>query len=61
MRGVGDAKIAKLLEIPMRYMYMSAETTLQVRVAADRHMPTGVDVVCGTGTQELEGSKFSTQ
>ena len=41
--GVGDAKFGKLLEMPMRYRYMSAETMLQVRIAADKHMPTGVD------------------
>ena len=60
VHGVGDARFGKLLEMPMRYRYMSAETMMQVRVAADKHMPTGVDVVCGTGTQELEGSKFDT-
>ena len=60
MHGVGDARFGKLLEMPMRYMYMSAEMMVQVRVAADTHMPTGVDVMCGTGTQELEGSKFDT-
>ena len=52
--------MGKLLEMPVRYRYMSAETMLPVRVATDKHMPTGVDVVCGTGTQELEGSRFDT-
>ena len=33
---------------------------MQVRVATDKHMSTGVGVVCGTGTKELEGSKFNT-
>ena len=54
--GVGDAWFGKLLEMPMRYRYMSAEIMMQVRVAADKHMLTGVDMVCGTGTQELEVS-----
>ena len=49
VRGVGDARFGKLLEMPMRYRYMSAETMLQARVAADKHMPTWVDVVCEMG------------
>ena len=60
VHGVGDARFGKLMEMPIRYRYMSAETVLQVRVADDKHMPTGVDVVCGTSTQEEEGSKFDT-
>ena len=60
VHGVGDARFGKLLETSMRSRYMAAETMLQVRVAADKHMSAGVDVVCGTGTQESEGSKFDT-
>ena len=40
VHGVGDARFGKLLEMPMRYRYMSAETVTQVRVASDKHMPT---------------------
>ena len=40
VHGVGDARFGKLLEMPMRYRYMSAETMMQVRIAADKHMPT---------------------
>ena len=49
VHGVGEARFGKLLEMPIRYRYMSAETVLQVRVADDKHMPTGVDVSRGIG------------
>jgi len=56
--GVGEARFGKLLEMPIRYRYTGRTQGLQVRVADDQHMPTGVDVLCGTETQQATGAKF---
>ena len=56
--GVGEARFGKLLEMPIRYRYTRRTQGLQVRVADDQHMPTGVDVLCGTETQQTTGAKF---
>ena len=42
----------------MRYRYTGSTQSMQVRVADDQHMPTGVDVLCGTETQQGTGAKF---
>ena len=56
--GVGEARFGKLLEMPIRYKYTGRTQGLRVRVADDQHIPRGVDVLCGTETQQVTGAKF---